>query len=254
MRLRDMTAVVTGGGTGIGRAIAVAFAREGAGVVVCGRRSEPLEQTVKAIGETGGKAIAFSGDVTVADDVRQLLDATLAAFGKVDILVNNAGSVVSRTSVMDCSEEDWRATIDANLHSAFLCSKYMLPELIRTRGNIVQVASVFSLVGAANSAAYTASKGAMVSLTRTMAIDLGSDGVRVNALCPAYVETDMNRDMLEGIRNSGAFGTVLGRLPLGRLGEADDVAFAALYLASPEARWVTGVALPVDGGMSAGRT
>src|SRR5207245_1019764 len=132
MRLRDMTAVVTGGGTGIGRAIATVFAREGAGVVVCGRRHEPLEETVKAIGETGGQALAFSGDVTVADDVRQLLDATLAAFGKVDILVNNAGSVVSRTSVMDCSEKDWRATIDANLHSAFLCSKYMLPELIRT--------------------------------------------------------------------------------------------------------------------------
>jgi NAD(P)-dependent dehydrogenase (short-subunit alcohol dehydrogenase family) len=222
MRLRDMTVVVTGGGTGIGRAIATLFAREGADVVICGRRAEPIDQTVKAIGEAGGKAIAVIGNVTEAGDVRQLLDATLATFGKVDVLVNNAGSVISRTTVMTCSEEDWRATIEANLHSTFMCSKYMLPELIRRRGNIV-------------------------------AMDLGPAGVRVNALCPAYVETDMNKDMLEGLRNSGAFGSILSKLPLGRLGEADDVAFAALYLASPEARWVTGITLPVDGGMSAGR-
>ena len=145
------------------------------------------------------------------------------------------------------------ASVEVNLNSAFLCSKAVLPELVKTRGNIIQIASVFALLGATNSAAYTAAKGALVSLTRAMAMDLGPRGVRVNALCPAYVETDMNREMLHDLRRAGQFDTVLDRLPLGFLGEPSDVAFAALYLASPEARWVTGVALPVDGGMSAGR-
>jgi NAD(P)-dependent dehydrogenase (short-subunit alcohol dehydrogenase family) len=254
VRLRGMTAVVTGAGTGIGRAIATKFAREGADLVLGGRRAEPLAETASAIEKAGGRAVAVAADVTADRDVRRLADAATDAFGKIDILVNNAGAVVSRTTVLDCSEDDWRSTVDANLHSAFLCSKHMLPELIRNHGNILHVASVFSLVGAANSAAYTASKGALVSLTRAMAIDFGAAGVRVNALCPAYVETDINREMLDGLRAAGNFGAILARLPMGHLGEPDDVAFAALYLASPEARWITGVALPVDGGMSAGRT
>jgi meso-butanediol dehydrogenase/(S,S)-butanediol dehydrogenase/diacetyl reductase len=248
-----MTAVITGAGTGIGRAIAVLFAREGANTVVAGRRMEPLEKTASAIEEAGGRAVAVAADLTVRDDVRRLADVAKETFDRIDVLVNNAGAVVSRTTVLDCAEDDWRATIDANLHSAFLCSKQMLPELIRTKGNIVHVASVFSLVGAANSAAYSAAKGGLVSLTRAMAMDFGAAGVRVNAVCPAYVETDLNREMLDGLRRAGKFDTVLSRLPLGRLGEPDDVAFAALYLAAPEARWITGAALPVDGGMSAGR-
>jgi NAD(P)-dependent dehydrogenase (short-subunit alcohol dehydrogenase family) len=254
MRLQGKVAVVTGSGTGIGRAIATLFGREGASVVVNGRRPEPIAVTTSAIEAAGGCAIAVAADVTSAAGVEQLTDAAASAFGKVDILVNNAGAVVSRTTVMDCSESDWLATIEANLHSAFMCSRSLLPELIRTRGNIVQIASVFGLLGAPNSAAYTASKGALVSLTRGMAIDLGSHGVRVNSLCPAYVETDMNREMLKQLRELGNIDTVLSRLPLGTLGHPDDVAFAALFLASDEARWVTGIALPVDGGMSAGRT
>jgi NAD(P)-dependent dehydrogenase (short-subunit alcohol dehydrogenase family) len=253
MRLKGKVAVVTGSGTGIGRAIAKLFGSEGASVVVNGRRPEGVSATVSEIVEAGGRAIGVAADVTSADEVRRLTDAALNAFDRIDILVNNAGAVVSRTAVQDCSESDWLETINANLHSAFLCSKLLLPELIKTKGNIVQVASVFSLLGAANSAAYTASKGALVSLTRAMAVDLGPLGVRVNSLCPAYVETDINKEMLDGLRRLGQIDSVMARLPLGFLGEPDDVAFAALYLASDEARWVTGVALPVDGGMSAGR-
>lgn len=254
MRLEGKVAVVTGAGTGIGRAIAKLFGSEGASVVVNGRRPERVSATAGEIVEAGGRAVAVAADVTSADEVRKLTDAALNRFGKIDILVNNAGAVVSRTNVQDCSESDWLKTIDVNLNSAFLCSKLALPELIKTRGNIVQIASVFSLLGAVNSAAYTASKGALVSLTRAMAVDFGPLGVRVNSLCPAYVETDINREMLDGLRGLGKLDEVLSRLPLGFLGEPDDVAFAALYLASDEARWVTGVALPVDGGMSAGRT
>lgn len=254
MRLRGKVAVVTGSGSGIGRAIATLFSREGAAIVVTGRRPEPLTATRIEIERSGGRAIEVAADVTSAEDVRRVVDSALDAFGRVDILVNNAGAVVSRTTALDCSEADWLATINANLHSAFLCSHMLLPELIRAQGNIVQIASVFGLLGAANSVAYTAAKGALVSMTRAMAIDLGPAGVRVNSLCPAYVETDLNRDMLDDLRERGAFDTVLRRLPLGVLGKPDDVAFAAVYLASDEARWITGVALPVDGGMSAGRT
>jgi len=254
MRLREKVAIVTGSGTGIGRAIAMLFGREGASVVVNGRRPEPVMLTCENIKDAGGDAIAVSADVTRADDVRRLTAAALDAYGKIDILVNNAGAVVSRTSASDCSEPDWLASITANLHSAFLCAKSALPELVRTRGNIVQIASAFALVGAADSAAYSAAKGALVSLTRAMAMDFAPAGVRVNSVCPGYVETDMNREMLNSLRQRDAIGTVLSRLPLRSFGEPADVAFAALYLASDEARWVTGVALPVDGGMTAGRT
>jgi meso-butanediol dehydrogenase/(S,S)-butanediol dehydrogenase/diacetyl reductase len=254
MRLNGKVAVITGSGTGIGRAIATVFAREGASVVVNGRRPDRITATAADITEAGGRAIALAADVTSADEVQKVMDTTVRTFGKIDILVNNAGAVFSRTSVQDCSESDWLKTINANLHSAFLCSKSVLPELIKTRGNIVYIASVFGLLGAAKSAAYTAAKGALISLTRAMAIDVGPLGVRVNSVCPAYVETDMNREMLNGLRERGQIDSVLNRLPLGLLGEPNDVAFAALYLASDESRWVTGVAIPVDGGMSAGRT
>jgi len=208
---------------------------------------------VKEIEEAGGRAIAVTGDVTVEADVQRLTASTVDVFGRIDVLVNNAGAVVSRTSVGDCPDDGWDRTIEANLTSAFRCSRAMLPHLVRTKGCIVQIASVFSLLGAANSAAYTAAKGGLTSLTRAMAIDYGSVGVRVNAVCPAYIETDLNRELLAELRRTGRIGTVLDRLPLGQLGRPDDVAYAALYLASDEARWITGIALPVDGGMSAGR-
>ncbi|HEY6803079.1 MAG TPA: glucose 1-dehydrogenase [Pyrinomonadaceae bacterium] len=253
MRLNGKVALITGSGTGIGRAIATLFAREGACVVVNGRRADRITATAADITEAGGQAIAVAGDVTSADDVQKLMDTTVRTFGKIDVLVNNAGAVISRTSVQDCSEADWLKTINANLHSAFLCSKSVLPELVKTKGNIVQIASVFGLLGAAKSAAYTAAKGALVSLTRAMAMDFAPLGVRVNSVCPAYVETEMNQEMLNGLRDRGQIETVLNRLPLGFLGDPNDVAFAAIYLASDESRWVTGVNLPVDGGMSAGR-
>ena len=252
MRLKGKAAIVTGAGSGLGRGIALMFAREGASVVVNGRRPGPIEATAKTITDAGGRALAVSGDVTITADIQRLIRTTVDAFGQLDILVNNAGIMVSRTNVVDCPEEDWRRTIDANLTSVFLCSKHALPELIKSRGNIVNLSSIAGLMGTPNRAAYGASKGALLILTRGMALDYAPHGVRVNALCPAFVETEINREFLAGLHRTGEYDAVVRRHPLGFLGEPDDVAYAAVYLASDEARWVTGIALPVDGGMGAG--
>lgn len=252
MRLKGKTAVVTGAGTGLGRGIALMFAREGASVALNGRRPGPVETTAKAIMDAGGRAEAVPGDVTVPADVQRLIRTTVDTFGQLDILVNNAGIMASRTNAVECTEEDWRRTLEGNLTSVFLCCKYALPELIKSRGNIINISSMAGLKGTANRAAYGASKGGVVILTRGMALDYAAHGVRVNAICPAFVETELNRDFLAALRRSGEYEAVVRRHPLGFLGKPEDVAYAAVYLASDEARWITGIALPVDGGMSAG--
>jgi NAD(P)-dependent dehydrogenase (short-subunit alcohol dehydrogenase family) len=252
MRLSGKVAIVTGGGSGLGQAIAVMFAKEGAKVVVSGRRTPPLEATVESITATGGSAVASTGDITDAVDVQRLMDTALSSFDQIDILVNNAGVMVSRATVTGCAEEDWRQTLETNLTGAFLCCKYALPELIKRRGNILFLSSVFGLIGGTNRAAYVASKGGLISLARGMALDYAPCGVRVNALCPAYIETDMNRELLVDLQRRGDLEAIIKRHPLGSLGEPTDVAYAAVYLASDEARWITGIALPIDGGMSVG--
>lgn len=251
MRLKDKVAIVTGAGTGLGRAIAIMFAREGAKVALNGRRKEPLEKVAAEIAQAGGTALACAGDVTKAADVKRMVEATVTAFGRLDILVNNAGGIPERGPVLGMSEEGFRKTLDVNLTSAFLCSKQALPELIKTRGNIVNVASLAGLRGAPNNTAYGAAKGGMVILTKDMAVDYAPQGVRVNAVCPAYVETDLNRDFIADLKKTGEYEALVKMHPLGRLGEPDDVAYAAVYLASDEAKWITGLPLSVDGGIAA---
>ena len=251
MRLKDKVALVTGGGTGIGRAIALAFGLEGAVVTVTGRREPPLRAVADAIAAAGGRARAVAGDVTRAADLERLVRVVLDTFGRLDVLVNNAGAIVGRAPDGETSDEAWSRTLEANLTSVFLCSKTALPSLVRSRGVIVNIASVAGLKGTPSLAAYGVAKAGVVNLTKSMALDYAHDGVRVNAVCPAYVQTDLNREYLESLKPSGAYAALVARHPLG-LGRPEDVAWAAVYLASDEARWVTGVALPVDGGILAG--
>ncbi|MEK7446266.1 MAG: glucose 1-dehydrogenase [candidate division NC10 bacterium] len=250
-RLEGKIALVTGAGSGLGKAIALAFTREGASLVLGGRRAEPLEKTLREIADEGGTGLVAPGDVTRAADVRRMVESAVARFGRLDVLVNNAGMLASRTSVTDSTEEDFRRTLEGNLVSVFLCCKHALPELILTQGNIINIASVAGLRGAPNRAAYGAAKGGVVVLTKGMALDYAPRGVRVNCICPAYIETDLNHDFLQGLKKTGEYEALVRIHPLGFLGATDDVAHAAVYLASNEARWMTGVVLPVDGGISA---
>jgi NAD(P)-dependent dehydrogenase (short-subunit alcohol dehydrogenase family) len=251
MRMKDKVVIVTGAGTGIGRAIALRFGLEGATVLVNGRRAAPLSAVAEVIKAAGGRAETVTADVTSAEEVERLVGAATTGHGRLDVLVNNAGIMVSRTAAADCSDEDWQKTIDADLTSVFRCSKAALPALSSSRGAIVNIASTAGMKGSPSLTAYAVAKAGVVSLTKTMALDYAAHGIRVNAVCPAYVETDINRDYLAAMRADGRYAALLAKHPLG-LGRPDDVAWAALYLASDEARWVTGVALPVDGGMMAG--
>jgi NAD(P)-dependent dehydrogenase (short-subunit alcohol dehydrogenase family) len=252
MRLSEKIAIITGGGSGLGRAIAQLFAREGATLVLAGRRRARLEVTASDIVDAGGKATVVEADITKAIDAAALIRATIDKYGRLDILVNNAGAMLSRTSAVDCSPTEWQQTIEINLTGPYLCSKYAIPELIKTRGNVLFISSVFALIGGKKRAAYVAAKGGLLSLVRGMALDFAPNGVRFNAICPAYIETEMNQDLLGELRRTGEFDAVLKQHPLGSFGEPADVAYAAVYLASDEAKWITGVVLPVDGGMSIG--
>jgi len=251
MRLKDRVALVTGGGSGFGRAIALCFAREGARVAVCGRRRTPLEATGAAIQHAGGEALALVGDATVEADVRAVVRGTVERFGQLDILVNNAGAVFGRVTVEECQPEEFRRTLDANLMSVFLCSRAALPELRRRRGAIINIASMGGLKAQRRHVPYSVAKAAVVHLTKCMALDHAHEGIRVNCICPAYIETDMNRAHLAQLRTSGEIQELEKAHPLGLGGRPEDVARAALYLASDEAHWNTGCCLPVDGGVSA---
>lgn len=251
MRLKDKVAIITGGGTGIGGAIALRFGLEGALVVVSGRREAPIRAVADEIRAAGGRAHAVAADVERDADVHRLVEAAIDTFERVDIVVNNAGTVIERAPIGDTSAEAWQRTLDVNLTTAFRVSKAALPRLRESRGVILNIASVSGLKGNPSNAAYNAAKAGMVNLTKSMALDYASWGIRVNAICPAYIETDLNRDYLARLRETGTYAALVAKHPLG-LGRPDDVAWAAVYLASEEARWINGVALPVDGGVMAG--
>ncbi len=248
MRLRDKVAIVTGGGTGIGRATALLFAREGAKVMLAGRRPEPLAETVREIRATGKEARWMSCDVSKSADVQRLVDNVIGAFGKIDILYNNAAVFVGLgKTVIELTEDEWDAVMDVNLKGVFLCCKYVIPHLISNRaGAIINCSSISGHVGQRRQGAYNAAKGGVELLTKCMALDFAPYGIRVNAVCPGWVEIDLNR---EDIRR---LGDEIARMhPIGRAGQPEDVAKAVLYLASDESSWVTGTSLLVDGGYTA---
>ncbi len=254
MKLEGKVALITGGTSGIGRATAVLFAREGARVAITGRNRERGEEVIAEIREAGSEGIFVAADVRVASDCEGSVSETVAAFGRLDILFNNAGVYVANDA-LGCSEEEWDLQVDTSLKGAFLMSKFALPHMIAAgAGSIVNCSSGWGLVGGAKGAAYCAAKGGMVLMTKAMAIDHGPQGVRVNAVCPGDTETPMEHD---DARNQGmtweeyVARATEGRA-LARMGQPDEVARAVLYLASDDSSFVTGVALPVDGGGVAG--
>ena len=252
MRLANKVGLITGGTSGIGEATALLFAKEGASVAVSGRNEKRGHAVVAQILQAGGKAIFLRTDVRKAEECRRAVDETVRAFGKLDVLFNNAGVFYPHTT-LDCSEEEWDLQMDINLKGTFLMSKFALPGMIRQgSGVIVNNSSGWGIVGGDAAVAYCASKGGVVLLTKAMAIDHGRQGIRVNCICPGDVDTPMLPEdaRARGLKWSDYLAGCANR-PLGRIGTADEIAKAVLFLASDDSSFMTGAALVVDGGGTA---
>ena len=243
--LQDQVAVVTGAGRGIGRAIALSFATAGADVICVSRTIENAELVAGEVRSLGRKAWAFAVDVAQPEEVSRAGEAILAASGRIDILVNNAG-VTRDGLLMRMSEADWETVINTNLRGAFLMTKAFTRTFLKQRsGRIINVSSVIGLMGNAGQCNYAASKAGLIGFTKSVARELGSRGITCNAIAPGFIETDMTAAM-----DAKAREALLGQIPLGSLGKPEDIAGAALYLASPAGRYVSGLVLTVDGGMA----
>lgn len=243
-QLANQIAVVTGAGRGIGRAIALKFAAEGADVVCVSRTAENSEKVANEIKALGRKSWSHAVDVADSAAVAAAAEKILSEVGHIDILVNNAG-VTRDGLLMRMSEADWDAVLDTNLKGAFSFTKAFTRALLKQRsGRIINVASVIGLIGNAGQANYSASKAGLIGFTKAIAREFGSRGITVNALAPGFIETDMTAALNEELR-----AELLKKIPLNSFGQAEDIAAAALFLASPSARYITGQVLTVDGGM-----
>src|SRR5438105_8922984 len=252
MRLLNKVALITGGTSGIGEATALLFANEGAKVTITGRNEARGNEVTDLILKGGGQAIFIQTDVSKADDCRRAVDETVRAFGRLDILFNNAGVFFAHTA-LDCSEQEWDLQIDINLKGTFLMSKFALgPMIVQGGGVIINNSSGWGIVGGDKAVAYCASKGGVVLLTKAMAVDHGRQGIRVNCICPGDVDTPMLPEdaRMRGMKWEDYLAGCANR-PLGRIGTADEIAKAALFLASDDSSFMTGAALVVDGGGSA---
>ncbi len=246
MRLKGKTAIVTGGGSGIGRSSAILFAKEGVKVAVADIDSPSGEETVSMIKESGGEAIFVKTDVKNADQVQELVNITVQSFGGLNVLFNNAGVANSEVRSVDLSEDEWDHVVDINLKGVFLGIKYAVPELIKSGGGaIINTSSLLGLKGKKYQAPYNASKAGVVVLTQNAALEYGKYNIRVNAIAPGVIDTKI----IEGWRQDERKWPIIQRAnALGRIGSPDEVANAVLFLASDEASFVTGATLSVDGG------
>ncbi len=250
MRLANKVAIITGAGSGMGRAAAILFAREGAKVAVADIDPTTGKEVVDEIQSTGGEAFFVSANVADEEQVRRMVTATVERFGAVHILYNNAGIMPADDgAVTDITEQTWDKVLDVNLKSAFFCCKYAIPEMIKAGGgSIINTASFVALLGCTvPQDAYTASKGGMISLTKSLAVQYAKQGIRANAICPGPIETPLLRMLWT---SEEARNLRLNRIPLGRFGTPEDIVYLALYLASDEASWTTGAVMVVDGGIT----
>jgi NAD(P)-dependent dehydrogenase (short-subunit alcohol dehydrogenase family) len=258
MRLADKVALITGAGAGIGRATALLFGQEGAKVVVQDLDPAAAQETAKLLTQAGGEAVSIGGDVTSNADAEAMVKLAVHTYGRLDVLFNNAG-IWRGGTILDISEEDWDRTMAVNVKGLYLVSRYAVQQMMRQgSGSIVNAASVAALRGSPMSAAYNASKGAVLLLTKCMALDFGRYGIRVNCTCPGVIDTRMADELLsyrslgDDDRKQALLETYEERHAVGRFGQAEEVARVVLFLASDESSFVTGAAWPVDGGLSAG--
>lgn len=252
MKLKDKVAIVTGSSKGIGEGIAKVFTEEGAKVAVICRTEEAGTEMADRLGAKEGRAIFIRTDVTVERDIELMIGKTVETFGKLDILVNNAGYHLSK-NVEVTSIDEWQFIQNTNLRSTFLCSKYAIPHLRKTKGSIINISSMVGLVGQPNAGAYSATKGGQIAMTKGMAIDFAPDGIRVNVICPGWIQTPLVEDWFGQQDDPDASREyIYSQHPLGRIGTIDECGTVAAFLASDEASFVTGAAIPVDGGVTLG--
>ena len=253
MKLNNKVAIVTGSSKGIGEGIAKVFCREGSKVVVVCRSQAAGEKMVEELKSQGGEAIFVPTDLTDSAAIQHLIDKTVETYGQIDILVNNAGYHISK-NVEDVTEEEWTFLNDTNLRSTFLCSKYAIPHLRKTKGNIINISSMVGLVGQANSGAYSATKGGQITMSKGMAIDFAKDGIRVNVICPGWIQTPLVDDWFSQQEDpEAAQKYIFGMHPIGRIGTIEECGKAALFLGcNDDSAFITGITLNIDGGVTLG--
>ena len=244
--LSQRVAIVTGSGRGIGKTIAMRLAEQGAAVVINDLASSAdAPKVVEAIKEKGRQSAFIPGDISVAEQANAMVEQTVSTFGKIDILVNNAGITRDNLSIR-MSDQEWEQVISINLKGAFFCSRAALRHMIRQRwGRLISIASIVGIVGNAGQANYSASKGGLIAMTKTLAQEVASRGVTANAIAPGFIETEMTQKLGQNVQEA-----LLKKIPLGYFGSVEDVANAVAFLASEEARYITGHVLNVNGGMA----
>ena len=244
MVLQNTVSIITGGARGIGKAIALRFAEEGSDIAICDVNPDALESAKKEIGAIGREVLAEKTDVTNPDDVAKFIQKVLDKFGKINILINNAG--ITRDGLLvRMSAEDWDSVLDVNLKGTFNCTKQAAKTMMKQRaGKIVNIASIIGMVGNAGQANYAASKGGVIAFTKSVAKELATRNINVNAVAPGFIETDMTAKLSEDIKT-----TIMKQVPLGKWGSALDVANVALFLVSDASQYITGQVIRVDGGM-----
>ena len=251
MRLKDKVSIITGAGSGMGRVAAFRFAAEGSRVIVADNQAEAAEETVRQVQAAGGEAAAVRVDVSVEADAKAMVDLAIERYGRVDVLYNNAGIMPEAAhSVVDTPVEAWDQVMAVNVRGVYLACKYAIPRMIeRNNGSIINVSSFVAILGCSvPQDAYTASKGAVLALTRSLAVQFAPRGIRTNAILPGPVETPLLMDWL--LKDEAAKRLRLARNPTGRFGKADEIVNLAIYLASDESAWTNGASMVIDGGIS----